>query len=229
MSRANLYPVFLNLKNKICLIAGFGRVGQRKFLGLAPREPALIRVRDPRSTEKLPESIAAALKNANVDYRARPCDRDDIVGCALVFACADDAAANAEIRATCADLNIFCDSATEPDLGSFVVPAVARSGSLIAAVSTSGGSPALAAALRRELEPFLKEKSALADFMGELRPLILKSFPDQPTREKFIKNVLASHLPRWLASSETEKISEFLKTRFPADADGEINALIGRL
>lgn len=199
MSSVSLYPVFLSLKNVACLIAGFGSVGRRKLAGLIPCAPASISIFDPFS--KGPRT-----SEPNIFFYARPCSRDDIQKARLVFACAEEKE-NARIAGICEEARIWCDSASDPGRGSFIVPAVARAGDLAVAVSTSGGSPALARKMKNELRDWLKSRSRLANLMKELRPLILMEIAEQSEREKIFYELLESPLPALLIDEASGKRS----------------------
>jgi siroheme synthase (precorrin-2 oxidase/ferrochelatase) len=92
---------------------------------------------------------------------------------------------------------VWCCSASDPGEGDFTVPAVWRSGSLVLTVSTTGASPALAAALRdRAAEALGPAAAGLAALLAELRPLVLASVDDPDARRRILAEWGD---PRWLA------------------------------
>ncbi len=66
----------------------------------------------------------------------------------------------------------------------FTSMAAFRRGSLTIAISTGGGSPALAAHLRKRLEAVIgPEYATLADWLGEFRPLVREQVRSEAARE----------------------------------------------
>lgn len=169
--RMRLYPVFLALTGSRVLVAGAGSVGRRKIAGLCEANACDILVLDPglssnatREIENLP----------GVSFHARSATKEDLPGCALVFAATGDAAENRRIADWCRSLNIPCNIADDPVGSSFHVPAHTNVHGLAVAFSTGGQSPALAARIRREAGEWLENRyGPLLVFMGRVRPLVL--------------------------------------------------------
>jgi len=63
----------------------------------------------------------------------------------------DDPAVNAAVAADATAAGIWVNSADDPANCSFILPAVARRGTVTVAVSTGGASPALATRLRDDI------------------------------------------------------------------------------
>lgn len=165
------YPLFLDLSRTHCLIVGAGDVGRRKLTTLLQSAPASVLVLDvaPPCAE-LAEALAA---DSRVTFARRTFTPADVEGRGLVFAATGNRAANAAVAAACARRNVLCNCADAPREGNCIVPATARKGDLVAALSTGGGSPALARRLRLELESWLEPRAALATLLGRLRPHVL--------------------------------------------------------
>lgn len=165
------YPIFLNLCGKRCLVVGAGRVGRRKIAGLLECDPAEVLVLDPDipTTEigTLPEHPA-------VRHERRAFTADDATGRHLVFAATPSRSVNALVAACCRERGVPCNVADAADESDFLVPARVDSGPLTLAVSTGGASPALARALREDLEKWLGRRYCrLACLLDRLRPAIL--------------------------------------------------------
>ncbi|MEQ1701038.1 MAG: NAD(P)-dependent oxidoreductase, partial [Ilumatobacteraceae bacterium] len=76
---------------------------------------------------------------------------DDLAGHQLVITATDVPAVNAQVAADARAAGIWVNSADDPENCSFILPAIARRGPLIAALSTGGASPALAGRLRDQI------------------------------------------------------------------------------
>ena len=139
---AFLYPVFLDLDGVAVLLVGGGQIASRKAEGLVAAGARLTVV----APMVLPELAATA-----ADVRERGYEADDLVGHQLVITATDVPAVNAEVAADARAAGIWVNSADDPENCSFILPAIARRGPLIAALSTGGASPALAGRLRDQI------------------------------------------------------------------------------
>lgn len=182
------YPIELELRGKSVLVVGFGAVGRRKASGLAGAGARVLAV-DPAA------SAGAGDVPAGVEVRAEAYRSEHLEGMALAFAAAP-AAVNRRVVADARRAGVWVGSASDPGEGDFTVPAVWREGPLTLTVSTSGASPALAAALRDRAAAALgPAASGLAALLAALRPEVLARLPDPEARRR----VLAGWAdPRWL-------------------------------
>ncbi len=219
------YPAFLDLSGRRCLIVGAGRVGRRKLAGLLAldpgRRPAEILVLDPglAPNSGLPH-------DPMVMYVKRPFREDDLEGRALVFAASSDPAANAEVARLCAARGIPVNCADDPAASGFIVPASASREGLTLAVSTAGGSPALARLLREELEAeVLPRWAALAAFMERLRPLVLGLGQDSDDNAPLFRALVRSDLGAALAAGDLERARAVLGELLPAPLAPHIEEL----
>ena len=75
-----MYPLNLNLRGRPVLVAGGGRVAERKILGLLEAGADRLRVVSPELAPKLAELAAAG----RIEWLARPFAPEDAAGCLLV-------------------------------------------------------------------------------------------------------------------------------------------------
>jgi siroheme synthase (precorrin-2 oxidase/ferrochelatase) len=92
--------------------------------------------------------ISELAEAGRIDLVQRAYEHRDLDGVQLVIVSTDDAATQLQVFADCQARGIWCNAADDPDNCSFILPAVARRGPVIVAVSTQGSSPALAGVLR---------------------------------------------------------------------------------
>lgn len=159
------YPIFLNLKGRRCLVVGGGPVAERKVEGLL-QAGAAVTVVSPRLTERL-HRVAEEKKLSHV---AREYQTGNLAGCELVFAATDDPAVNRAIYDEAREQGVWANTADDPAHCDFILPSVLRRGELQVAVATGGASPALARAIREELERYFTEDYAmLSEVVAEVR------------------------------------------------------------
>lgn len=133
------YPVFLDLTDVSVLVVGGGPVAWRKAEGLAGAGARVTVV----APEIVPELVALAAVVVQRTYCS-----DDISGHRLVVTATSDRSVNAQVAIDATTAGVWVNSADDPANCSFILPAIARRGPLIAAISTGGASPALAGRLR---------------------------------------------------------------------------------
>jgi siroheme synthase-like protein len=186
------YPIELDLHAKMVLVVGFGMVGRRKAQGLIAAGARVVAV-DPNG-----QRIDAV---NGVELLAEPYRTGHLEGAKLVFAAATPEV-NRQVVTDAHQAGIWVGSATDPEMGDFTIPAVWRKERLIATVSTSGASPALAAALRDTVAEALGTAAAeLVGLFAELRPLVLARLTDPEIRQQFLANWAD---PLWLELCRAE-------------------------
>lgn len=209
------YPIFISLAGKQCLIAGLGAVGARKLAGLLNGGCPRVDVFEIRlACDCMPET-QNLLKDKRVFFHNHPCARNDIKNSFLVFAATNDRGENARIIKIAHEENVFCNSATDPASSSFISPAVARSGDIVAAISTNGQSPYLAGKLRRELETWLEPSARRAWLLGKLRPLVLEANAAGIHNAEVFKKIAASPILKLLENNKIAECIAILREHAP--------------
>jgi siroheme synthase-like protein len=121
--------------------------------------------------------------------------RGDCVGATLVFSATDDAETSRAVREEATAAGILLNTADQPALCDFIMPAVVRRGDLAVAISTGGASPALAATLREKLsQVFGPEYEQLLEILSRARSEIQHRFHDESDRKALHYRILESNL-----------------------------------
>ena len=182
---AKVFPLFLKLENRPCLVVGAGNIAESKIAGLLEANAA-VRVIAPEATPQV-QSWAQA---ANLDWRQRPFQPADLQGMFLVVAATSSTPVHEEIFAEARRLGVLCNVVDVPHLCDFYYPAVVRRGSLQIAISTAGESPALAQRLRKELEiQFGPEYEAWVAAIGRARAEIATENMSPEDRKELLHNL----------------------------------------
>ena len=199
------YPVYLDLKDRECIVVGGGEVGARKALGLE-RCGARVRVISREFSEKFNGENRPAL---SLEHRAY--ERKDLENAFLVFAATDNAGLNRQIREDARQMGVLCCLADAPELGDFILPAVMARGDLVCAVSTSGASPALAKKVKAELAGmFGPEYETFLVLMGNIRKRLLASGHDPDRHKKIFSALVEKDLPALIAAGDRDRINSIL-------------------
>jgi len=183
-----LFPAFLKLAGRRCVVVGAGPIAEEKISGLLAAN-AQIRVVAPRATPLI-RNWARAKK---IQWRARPYRSTDLAGAFLVIAATSSPALHAKIYADARRRAVLCNVVDDPAHCDFYYGAVVRRGALQIAVSTEGHSPSLARRLKkiiaRQIGP--EYESWLAE-IGEIRKKLFAEKKLPPARRKVLLHRLAS-------------------------------------
>jgi precorrin-2 dehydrogenase len=159
------YPIFLEMKDRRCVVVGGGAVAERKVEGLVA-VGANVTVISPVITD----GLRYLLTQGAIRHVAREYQASDRAGYDLVFVATDNSEINAAVFSEARSLRIWVNSADDPDHCDFILPAVIRRGDLTVAVSTGGASPAVTRAIREELdEYFTADYARFIQIAGEVR------------------------------------------------------------
>ncbi|MCE5249838.1 bifunctional precorrin-2 dehydrogenase/sirohydrochlorin ferrochelatase [bacterium] len=194
MNEHPLYPIFLPIGGRPCVIVGGGAVALRKARDLIETGAVLTVV-----AENPSGGITALSEQGMFVLKTKRFEPDDIDGAFLVFAATDDEDVNAAIAEAARRKRILVNVVDTPALCDFYSGAVVRRGPLRIAISTGGLCPGLAGHIRCELEKLFPERYGdFIEAMGEIRTYII-SCADL-TAER--KNTALS----WLVRDETRAL-----------------------
>ena len=187
-----LYPISLNLENKLCLIVGGGNVAFRRASKLLA-SGAMIKVLSPTINAKLKTLIGS---NPNILWVKTPyTGPKDLYGSYLVFAASDDPALNQEIGEDAASLGIFANIASSGQLSDFIVPSSFNQGDLQVTVSTSGKVPGLSKAISKNLKETLgPEYKILINLLGQVRNEAIAESHHKKENRHILSDITANYL-----------------------------------
>jgi len=200
----NLFPMFLKLAGRRCLVVGGGVIGEGKIAGLLEAGAELMVVA-PEVTEKVKEWASAA----KITWLARSLCPADLEDAFLVVAATSRVEVNDLVFREARQRGILCNVVDDPERCDFYYPAVLRRGRLQIAISTEGASPALARRLREELEhQFSAYYGAWLEELAE-------------TRHRLISTLDASQRRRWLHGvASREAYESFVRNKVAGEGSG---------
>jgi precorrin-2 dehydrogenase / sirohydrochlorin ferrochelatase len=145
-----LFPAFIKLSGRLCVVVGAGNVAQTKIESLLACGARLLVVA-PQAKSEIQERLVSAGAQW-IQREFRPADLD---GAFLTVAATSDPNVNRAVFLEARRLGVLCNSVDDPPHCDFYFPALVQRGDLQVAISTAGQSPAFAQLLRRELENLL--------------------------------------------------------------------------
>ena len=185
------YPIFLDLRERTCLVIGEGNLAEEKASQLAAAGARVIRA------DMFDPEIA----------------RDAF----LIVAILEGEERGRELFEFGEQNRIIVNVVDQPEHCTFIAPAIVDRENLLIAISTSGKSPTLASQIRQKLEnQFGVEYSELLEALGEIRPLVKSCIPSFGERKDFYANLIQADLLETVQNEGMEtaraKIRQYLET-----------------
>lgn len=188
--KVNFLPVFLDIHDRNCVVAGGGEVAARKVAMLL-RAGARVTVVAPRLCSDLLEQLNEQSREGKLVYRPEIFQVDYLADAVLVIAATDDFAVNQRISEAANRLRIPVNVVDNPALCSFIMPSIVDRTPVVVAVSSGGASPVLTRLLRARLETMIPMAyGRLAAYAGEFRDRVKHRFSLPAKRRRFWERVL---------------------------------------
>lgn len=215
-SRA-LYPVNLDISGKRCLVVGGGIVAARKIRALLLCG-GVVQIISPDACE----AIAELAETGEISWLRRTYQHGDVQGAFLIFAATDDPAVQKKISEDAAIHHVLLNSAADPELSDFHVPAKIRRGDFVIAVSTGGGSPALATLLKAQLaEEYGDEYGILVELMARIRSQVVNGASIAAANRSLFKSILQLPVLHCIKTENWDELKRLLHRVLPAGIDAD--------
>lgn len=143
------YPIAIKLKGKTTLVAGGGKVCERKVESLL-KSGAAVRIVSPSLTARLKRLVTSG----KISWRNKEIERSDLKDAEVIIAATSSEAVNEKVSGWARQQGALVNVVDQPSLSDFISPAVLRRGKAIVTVYTNGKDPVLS----RDIKNFLKER-----------------------------------------------------------------------
>lgn len=181
----DLFPAFLKLEGRRCIVVGAGRIAEQK-LGSLLSAGAQVLVIAPAASPNIRELA----QNGRIEWVKRVFSAEDLDGAFLVIAATGNPEINETVFREAEARGILCNAVDEPERCHFYYPAVVRRGDLQIAISTAGKSPALAQRIRKELEKqFAPQYGEWLSWLGRVRRLYFSRMLSPKTRTEALHQI----------------------------------------
>jgi precorrin-2 dehydrogenase/sirohydrochlorin ferrochelatase len=198
---SNLFPMFLKLEGKRCLVVGAGKVGEPKIAGLIDTG-AFVQVIALEASAAVHEWAT----NGKITLEVREFVPEDLDGAFLAVVATASSPLNKNIYQHAHRRGVLCNVVDVPELCDFYYPAVLRRGDLQIAVSTSGQSPSLAQKIRQQLErQFDPGYARWVAELGATRRLVLASDLSPQRKRELLKSLASREALEAALSQESAK------------------------
>lgn len=180
------FPVFLDLKNRLCLLVGGGDIATRKGR-LLSKAGARLRVVAPEISAELRELVA----QNNGELHEREYQTSDLNDCVIAIAATDIETLNEQISTDAKARNLPVNVVDSPALCTYITPAIIDRSPLVIAISSGGESPVLARLIRAKLETLIPTSyGRLAQIASSWRDRVKARFDDGDSRRRFWEKIL---------------------------------------
>lgn len=204
-----LFPIFLKLAKRRCLVVGAGKTAEEKIASLL-RCGAAVTVVAPAATR----TVQAWASDKKLVWERRGYEVRDLDGVFMAVVATPLKTLNRTIFEQAHKKEILCNVVRDRAICDFYYPAIVRRGPLQIAISTAGHSGALAQRLRRQLEAqFGPEWETWLRWLGEARSSLYED-PLNPRRRRTMLHRLASQkkqaefFQHWDIPSEDDRKSK---------------------
>jgi len=211
------FPVFLDAKYINAVVIGGGDVAARK-IELLLKTTKRITVISP----ELSVSVKRLVEEHQLSLLAREYASGDLQSFNLAIAATDITSINQAVAKEGNDLNMLLNVVDEPELCSYITPAIIDRDPMIVAMSSSGKSPILIRMLREQIEKIMPEQyGRLADFSFKFREHVKARVESIKARRQFWEQVLRGKIGEAVLKGETTEPEKQLinKLKSPSEKD----------
>lgn len=145
-----VYPVFLNVTGRDCLVVGAGTIAERKIQDLV-EAGATVRVVAPHATAQ----VQRWAQEGRLRWQGRPFEDADLEGAWFVVSATGDAAVQGRIFSLAQERRCFVLAIDDLAHGSAYSGSVVRRTPFLVTIFSFGEAPALSRLLREMLDEFL--------------------------------------------------------------------------
>ncbi|MEK7369210.1 MAG: bifunctional precorrin-2 dehydrogenase/sirohydrochlorin ferrochelatase [Planctomycetota bacterium] len=195
------YPIYLDIRDKKCVVVGGGDVAYRKAVSLKEAGAQVVVISPDFSKDFLKEEGITMLRQK---YEERCLE-----GATLITAATNDKEINQRVWEEARRHGLLVNVVDQPELCNFIVPSVVNRGELQISISTGGASPAFARRLRQELENhFGPEYGEFIELLSKMRTEARSQISDSTKRQKLMERLASPDMLdmiRTKGTRETEK------------------------
>jgi uroporphyrin-III C-methyltransferase/precorrin-2 dehydrogenase/sirohydrochlorin ferrochelatase len=200
------FPVFLDAKKISAMIIGGGEVATRK-IELLLKSTSNITV----MSKTVCASVERLISLHQLTWLQHNYQAGHFGSINLVIAATDDMSVNKAIYQEATPLNILTNVVDQPDLCTYITPAIIDRSPMIIALSSSGSSPILIRMLREQIEKTLPQAyGKLADFSHKFRDHVKARVKGLRNRRSFWENTLRGPIGQAILDGKQQQAEQQL-------------------
>ncbi|MES9940699.1 MAG: siroheme synthase CysG [Candidatus Thiodiazotropha sp. 6PLUC2] len=203
----DFFPIFLDIKNKTCLVIGGGAVAERKTALLLKSGADVVLI-----SPELTQNLTGWRDMGRLNHVQRAFHDEDISEQHLIIAATNDPTLNQQIANLANQRRIPVNVVDQPSLCSFIVPSIIDRSPVVAAVSTGGASPVLARLIRSRLESLIPAGyGRLANLCNRFRQRVKDHFSQPEDRRLFWDRVLEGGVAERVFSGDDDEADQLME------------------
>ena len=193
-------PIFVDLKDRPCLVVGGGDIAARKA-GLLRKAQAAVTLVAP----EVSATTQALIDSGEVKWLNTVFSAEQLADNTLVIAATDNEDVNRDVYRQAKANNILVNVADCPELCDFILPSILDRSPIVVAISSGGKSPILARQLRARLETLIPPAyGRLAEMVGQYRDAVKEKMPKLSMRRRFWESILQGSVADHVLSGRDE-------------------------
>lgn len=195
------FPLFIKLRERNCLVVGAGEIAARK-IALLVRAGAIVTV----IAKQIGNSVRTMKVTRQLIIKERSFHTTDATGFQLIISATNNNTTNALVAATATELHIPVNVVDNPELCSFIFPAIIDRSPIIAAISSGGASPILSRLLRTKIESMISPAyGQLAKLAEKFRNPVKQHILEPGQRLIFWEQILQGKIAELIFSGKKQE------------------------
>ncbi len=200
------FPVFLDAKKINAMVVGGGDVAARK-IELLLKTTTKITV----MSQVLSSSVERLINLHQLTHLAHPYQAGHLADITLVIAATDNSEVNKAVYIEAQEYRLLTNVVDQPELCTYITPAIIDRSPMIIAMSSSGSAPILLRMLREQIEKTLPSGyGRLADFSLKFRDHVKARVKSIRNRRTFWENTLRGPIGDNILSGNVKKAEQQL-------------------
>ncbi len=214
----NYLPIFIDIKQKPCLVIGGGDIALRKINLLLKANAQVTCI-----AKQCCNGIAELVKDKRVIFIKKSFEPSDINAQVLIVSATDDSTLNAQVSTLAKDANIPVNVVDSPDLCSFVMPSIVDRSPIVIAISSAGKAPVLARLIRAKLESTIPHAyGKLAILAGNFRDQVKAKFSNIEDRRYFWEKIFSGIVAEKVFAGKVDEASVDLQAQLDGSTDSNM-------
>jgi len=211
-------PIFMNIKQRRCVVIGGGEVALRKITMLLKAQAYI----ECYALDFCHELIAIA-KEDKITIFIESFQEIQLDGACMVIAATDDEAVNAQVSQAAKFKNIPVNVVDAPALCTFTMASIVDRSPIVIAISSDGNAPVLARYIRAKIEAMLPATyGRIANIAGEFREKVKEKFTTTQARRIFWEGMLQGSFVERVLSGQEQAARDLLQNTLD-NADAKAN------
>jgi len=200
------FPIFLDGKQINAMVIGGGDVAARK-VELLLKSTTKIAI----MSEKVCPAVKRLIQSNNLAWLTHNYKNGYLTPYNLVVAATDNEQVNQQVHDEAQQLKLLINVVDQPELCSYITPAIIDRSPMIVAISSSGSAPFLIRMLREQIEKLLPDAyGKLATFSYKFREHVKARIKGSRNRRTFWEQILAGEIGEAVLQGNTIKAEQQL-------------------